>query len=83
MTETITIDALTKNSVSVKRQNTITTEGSTYEIGDPNRCAYTNSAAGREQLAKEVPEPYLSAVMTVWGDTPTVEDIEESIDGGN
>ena len=74
MQETITIDALTKNSVSVKRQKTITAEGSTYEIGEPHRCAYANSTTGREQIAAEVPEPYLSAVLAVWGDAPTVED---------
>lgn len=74
MTTTITLDALTKNSVSVKRQKTITAEGSTYEIGEPHRCAYANSSSGREQIAAEVPDPYLSAVMAVWGDAPTVED---------
>lgn len=77
MTETITIDALTKNSVSVKRQKTITAEGSTYEIGEPHRCAYVNSVSGRKQLAAELPEPYLSAVLAVWGDNPTVSDISE------
>lgn len=77
MQETITIDALTKNSVSVKRQKTITAEGSTYEIGDPHRCAYANSVSGRKQLAAELPEPYLSAVLAVWGDAPTVEDPAE------
>lgn len=73
MTETVTIDALTKNSVSVKRQKTITAEGSIYEIGEPHRCAYVNSTYGRAQLAKEVPEPYLSAVMAVWGNDPTID----------
>nr|DAP92254.1 MAG TPA: hypothetical protein [Caudoviricetes sp.] len=77
MQETITIDALTKNSVSIKRQKTITAEGSTYEIGEPHRRAYANSAAGREQIAAELPEPYLSAVLAVWGDAPTVEDPAE------
>ena len=76
MQETITIDALTKNSVSVKRQKTITAEGSIYEIGEPHRCAYVNSVTGRKQLAAELPEPYLSAVLAVWGDAPTVEDPE-------
>ena len=76
MQETITIDALTKNSVSVKRQKTITAEGSTYEIGEPHRCAYVNSVSGRKQLAAELPEPYLSAVLAVWGDAPTVADPE-------
>lgn len=77
MQETITIDALTKNSVSIKRQKTITADGSTYEIGDPNRCAYANSSSGREQIAEDLPEPYLSAVLAVWGDNPTVSDISE------
>lgn len=80
MQETITIDALTKNSVSVKRQKTITAEGSTYEIGDPHRCAYANSVSGRKQLAAELPEPYLSAVLAVWGDAPTVEDPEWGVE---
>ena len=79
MTETVTIDALTKNSVSVKRQKTITAEGSIYEIGEPHRCAYVNSTYGRAQLAKEVPEPYLSAVMAVWGNAPTVDDPEGGV----
>lgn len=76
MTTTITLDALTKNSVSVKRQKTITAEGSTYEIGDPHRCAYVNSVSGRKQLAAELPEPYLSAVLAVWGSVPTVDEPE-------
>lgn len=80
MTTTVTLDALTKNSVSVKRQKTITAEGSTYEIGEPHRCAYVNSVSGRKQLAAELPEPYLSAVLAVWGDAPTVEDPAEGGD---
>ena len=77
MQETITIDALNKNSVSIKRQKTITADGETYEIGEPHRCAYVNSASGREQITADVPEPYLSAVLAVWGDNPTVSDISE------
>lgn len=80
MQETITIDALNKNSVSIKRQKTITSDGETYEIGDPHRCAYVNSASGREQIAAEVPDPYLSAVLAVWGDTPTIEDPEGGVE---
>jgi hypothetical protein len=79
MTTTITLDALTKNSVSVKRQKTITADGSTYEIGEPHRCAYANSASGREQIAKELPEPYLSAVLAVWGSVPTVDEPEGGV----
>ena len=77
MTTTITLDALTQNSVSVKTRKTITQDGIGYEIGDPHRCAYVNSVSGRKQLAAELPEPYLSAVLAVWGDAPTVEDPAE------
>lgn len=73
MQDIITIDALTKGSVSVKVQKTIVQDGIAYEIGEPHRCAYVNSAYGRAQLAKEVPEPYLSAVMAVWGNDPTID----------
>ena len=80
MQDIITIDALTKGSVSVKVQKTIVQDGVTYEIGEPHRCAYANSATGREQIAEELPEPYLSAVMAVWGDAPTVENPAEGGD---
>lgn len=76
MEEIITIDLLTQNSVSVKRQKTIVADGMTYAIGDPHRCAYVNSAFGREQLAEDVPEPYCGAIIAVWGDVPTVSDPE-------
>ena len=74
MTTTITLDALTQNSVSVKTRKTITQDGIGYEIGDPHRCAYVNSVSGRQQLAAELPEPYLSAVLAVWGNAPTVDE---------
>lgn len=79
MQDIITIDALTKGSVSVKVQKTIVQDGVTYEIGEPHRCAYVNSESGRAKLSEEVPEPYLSAVMAVWGDDPT---IKEPAEGG-
>lgn len=72
MTVTITLDALNKNSVSVKARKAIMQDGVTYEIGEPHRCAYVNSESGRAKLAKDVPEPYLSAVMAVWGNDPTM-----------
>lgn len=83
MTTIITLDALTQNSVSVKTQKIIIQDGVSYEIGEPHRCAYVNSVSGRKQLAAALSDPYLSAVLAMWGNTPTVEDIEESINGGN
>jgi len=66
------IEMLTQDSVSIKKQKYIVADGQEYAVGEPWRRAYINSEKGREQVQTEVPEPYLSAIMTVWGDTPTV-----------
>lgn len=76
MIEKITLDMLTQDSVSVKRQQYIIQDEKEYAIGKPWRRAYINSVRGRQQIENEVPEPYLSAIMAVWGDTPTV--VEET-----
>ena len=68
----ITLDMLTADSVSLKKQKYTTVNGKEYPIGEPWRRAYVNSIQGRQQLQAEVPEPYLSAIMAVWGDNPTV-----------
>lgn len=59
--EKIVIDMLTENNVSIIR-----------EIEQLWRKTYTNSEIGRQDLREEVPEPYLSEILTVWGNTPTV-----------
>lgn len=64
---TITIDNLTAESVSVKTQKTIVMEGITYPLGEPHRRAYANNEFDRDMLTKDVPEPYLSAIFDVWG----------------
>jgi uncharacterized protein (DUF736 family) len=74
MIEKITLDMLTKDSVSIKKQQHTVIEGREYEIGQPWRRAYVNSAQGREQVEVEVPEPYKSAIFAVWGDAPTVDE---------
>jgi hypothetical protein len=72
MIERITLDMLTQNSVSVKKQKYVAQDGAEYPVGQPWRRAYINSIRGREQVQNEVPEPYRSAVFAVWGDSPTV-----------
>jgi hypothetical protein len=73
MNEKITLDMLTQDSVSLKKQNYVTVEGAEYPIGEPWRRAYVNSISGRAQVTEEVQDPYKSAIFTVWGETPTVE----------
>lgn len=72
MQELIFLDELNINSVSVVTRKYIEEEGVKYFVGDIHRRAYVNSEDGRKEINEELAEPYLSAVMTVWGDTPTV-----------
>jgi hypothetical protein len=77
MIEKIILDMLTQDGVSLKKQQYATVDGKEYPIGEPWRRAYINSVQGRAQVQAEVPEPYLSAIMAVWGDTPTVTEPTE------
>ena len=77
MNEKITLDMLTADSVSIRKQQYAVVDGKEYEIGEPWRRAYINSIQGRTQAHAEVAEPYLSAIMAVWGDSPTVMESAE------
>lgn len=79
MQELISLDELNQNSVSVATRKYIEEDGVKYFVGDIHRRAYSNSESGRVEINEELAEPYLSAVMTVWGDTPTVVIAPESM----
>ena len=70
----ISLDVLNEYSVTVKTQKYMELEGEELNVGELHARAYANSERGRAELAEEVPEPYLSAVLTVWGDAPKVEE---------
>ena len=70
----ISLAFLMRDSVSVQKRNTVEINGVEQPYGEWHSKAYSNSTLGRAELADEVPEPYLSTVMTLWGDTPTVSD---------
>jgi hypothetical protein len=72
--ERFSLDMLTPDSVSVKKQQYVDVNGTEYPIGEPWRRAYINSPSGRQQVQDEVPDPYCSAIMAVWGEEPTVAD---------
>lgn len=74
ITEKIFVTALTHNSVSILRQQFVDVDGETLKVGSDWRCAYMNSPLDRERLQSEVPDPYYSSILAVWGDQPTVED---------
>ena len=72
--EKITLDMLTKDSVSVLRQQFLTFNGEEMQVGGNIRNAYMNDESGREQLRKVLSDEYYNAVMAVWGDTLTADE---------
>ena len=76
--EKITLDMLTKDSVSVLRQQFLTFNGEEMQVGGNIRNAYMNDESGREQLKTVLSDEYYNAVMAVWGTEPTVEEPTES-----
>nr|WP_295184447.1 hypothetical protein [Ruminococcus sp.] len=64
--EKITLDMLTKDSVSVLRQQFLTFNGEEMQVGGNIRNAYMNDESGREQLRKVLSDEYFNAVMAVW-----------------
>jgi hypothetical protein len=72
MYEKFSLDMLTETSVSVRTQKYIEDGGVEYAVGEPHRRAYVNSERGRAEIAANLQEPYLSAVMAVWGDSAKV-----------
>lgn len=79
MYEELTLQDLDRDKVNVMRRKYIELEGTVYPIGDIFRRSYVNSAEGREQVQAEITEPYLSAIMAVWGEEPTIFPAEPEI----
>jgi hypothetical protein len=77
MTTKITLDMLTDKSVSVMTQRYVEEDGVEYPVGEPHRCSYINSKRGRADVATALEEPYLSAVMAMWGAEPSVSEAAE------
>lgn len=64
--EKITLDMLTKDSVSVLRQQFLNFNGEEMQVGGNIRNAYMNDESGIEQLRKVLSDEYYNAVMAVW-----------------
>lgn len=78
--EEIYIDLLTRDYVNIRKKKTIEQDGILYNVTNW-RTSYKNSPIGRDKVEEEVPEPYKIAILAVWGDKPTREDlIEEDIE---
>lgn len=64
--EKITLDMLTKDSVSVLRQKFINLGGEDVQVGENVRNAFTNCEDDRKILKEQLSEEYYNAVMAVW-----------------
>ncbi|USP68863.1 hypothetical protein LCN94_01620 [Ruminococcus sp. FMB-CY1] len=64
--ERITLDMLTKDSVSVLRQKFINLGGEDVQVGENVRNAYTNCESDRAILKEQLSEEYYNAIMAVW-----------------
>lgn len=81
--EKISVTYLTTDSVSMLKQQYVDIDGELTQIDEDWRRSYTNSPLGREDLQAEISEPYLSSVLAIWGDAPTVEDLDlTDVEGG-
>lgn len=76
--EKITLDMLTKDSVSVLRQQFLNYNGTEMQVGENIRNAYSNNEDDRALLKNILSEEYYNAVMAVWGNAPTVDEPTES-----
>ena len=77
LTTKITLDMLTQDSVSVLKQQFLTFNNVEMQVGGNIRNTYTISISGRKLIKSILPNDYYNAVIAVWGDTPTVEEIIE------
>lgn len=66
VTEKITLDMLTKDSVSVLRQKFVVIDGTEMQVGENVRNAFTNCEDDRKILKEQLSEEYYNAVMAVW-----------------
>lgn len=71
-----TVTDLTRDSVSILKQNFIEFNGKQTRVGDNFRTSYVNSIQGRQSLVNEQSAQDVTAVLAKWGDTPTIDETE-------
>ena len=69
-----TVDMLTTDSVSILTQKFIEVDGVETQVGENHRCAYANSATGRQNLQKQEPKDVVNSVFSIWGNSPKINE---------
>lgn len=72
ITKEYILEQLTADSVNVVTLSYARVNSKNCEIGR-ERISYPNSTIGRELISKVLPKEYLSAVLAVWGENPTMD----------
>ena len=72
-----TVTDLTRDSVSILKQDFIKLNGEQTQVGKNFRTSYVNSTSGRQSLVNEQSEQDVTAVLAKWGDTPTIAEPKE------
>lgn len=72
--EVFSIGMLSQDSVTVYVKNVVDINGKEVPIGSPTTIVYNNSVEDRQIIQEKLPNPYLSSVMMMWGDEPTIKD---------
>lgn len=73
----IALENLSQDSVSVLKKPYVEFMGQRF-YGTNIRNTYANSPSGRTLIKESLSDDYYNAVISVWGDTPTVDDPKES-----
>ena len=71
-----TVTDLTRDSVSILKQDFIELNGKQTQVGENFRTSYVNSIRGRQSLVNEQSAQDVEAVVAKWGDTPTIKETE-------
>ncbi|MCI6653631.1 MAG: hypothetical protein MSH11_09540 [Ruminococcus sp.] len=72
ITKKYILEQLTSDSVNVVTVSHAKVNAKNCEISR-ERMSYPNSTIGRELISKAIPKEYLSAVLVVWGENPTMD----------
>lgn len=68
------IESLSENNVTIVTKDFIEINGNLTQIGFTKSCCFSNCSYDRNRLESLLPANYFNAIISVWGETPSLED---------
>lgn len=62
------IDMLTEESVCIITEKYVDVDGIETQVGERNRCVYSNDDEGRNLLENTEPLDVINAIYAIWGE---------------